>query len=69
MDLVMLDFMKLIGEENVLVVNRVIGKRVGYMFKIFIIKINFLKMLEIIFLMFFLLFLINFYVFFFMIFL
>lgn len=34
MDLVMLDFMKLIGEENVLVVNRVIGKRVGYMFKI-----------------------------------
>lgn len=65
----MLDFMKLIGEENVLVVNRVIGKRVGYMFKIFIIKINFLKMLEIIFLMFFLLFLINFYVFFFMIFL
>lgn len=53
MDLVMLDFMKLIGEENVLVVNRVIGKRVGYMFKIFIIKINFLKMLEIIFLMFF----------------
>lgn len=47
----MLDFMKLIGEENVLVVNRVIGKRVGYMFKIFIIKINFLKMLEIIFLM------------------
>lgn len=52
----MLDFMKLIGEENVLVVNRVIGKRVGYMFKIFIIKINFLKMLkmlEIIFLMFF----------------
>lgn len=51
MDLVMLDFMKLIGEENVLVVNRVIGKRVGYMFKIFIIKINFLKMLEIIFLM------------------
>lgn len=65
----MLDFMKLIGEENVLVVNRVIGKRVGYMFKIFIIKINFLKMLEIIFLMCFLLFLINFYVFFFMIFL
>lgn len=65
----MLDFMKLIGEENVLVVNRVIGKRVGYMFKIFIIKINFLKMLEIIFLMVFLFFLINFYVFFFMIFL
>lgn len=30
----MLDPMKLTGEENVSVVNRVTGKRVGYMFKI-----------------------------------
>lgn len=50
----MLDPMKLTGEENVSVVNRVTGKRVGYMFKISTIKINLLKMLEITFLMFFL---------------
>lgn len=43
----MLDPMKLTGEENVSVVNRVTGKRVGYMFKISTIKINLLKMLEI----------------------
>lgn len=49
----MLDPMKLTGEENVSVVNRVTGKRVGYMFKIPTIKINLLKMLEITFLMFF----------------
>lgn len=49
----MLDPMKLTGEENVSVVNRVTGKRVGYMFKISTIKINLLKMLEITFLMFF----------------
>lgn len=47
----MLDPMKLTGEENVSVVNRVTGKRVGYMFKISTIKINLLKMLEITFLM------------------
>lgn len=39
----MLDPMKLTGEENVSVVNRVTGKRVGYMFKISTIKINLLK--------------------------
>lgn len=49
----MLDPMKLTGEENVSVVNRVTGKRVGYMFKISTIKRNLLKMLEITFLMFF----------------
>lgn len=53
MDPAMLDPMKLTGEENVSVVNRVTGKRVGYMFKIPTIKINLLKMLEITFLMFF----------------
>lgn len=53
MDPAMLDPMKLTGEENVSVVNRVTGKRVGYMFKISTIKINLLKMLEITFLMFF----------------
>lgn len=47
----MLDPMKLTGEENVSVVNRVTGKRVGYMFKISTIKISLLKMLEITFLM------------------
>lgn len=52
-DPAMLDPMKLTGEENVSVVNRVTGKRVGYMFKISTIKINLLKMLEITFLMFF----------------
>lgn len=51
MDPAMLDPMKLTGEENVSVVNRVTGKRVGYMFKISTIKINLLKMLEITFLM------------------
>lgn len=51
MDPAMLDPMKLTGEENVSVVNRVTGKRVGYIFKISTIKINLLKMLEITFLM------------------
>lgn len=69
MDPAMLDPMKLTGEENVSVVNRVTGKRVGYMFKISTIKINLLKMLEITFLMFFLPSLTNSYVSFFMIFL
>lgn len=36
----MLDPMKLTGEENVSVVNRITGKRVGYMFKISTIKMN-----------------------------
>lgn len=65
----MLDPMKLTGEENVSVVNRVTGKRVGYMFKISTIKINLLKMLEITFLMVFLRSLTNSYVSSFMIFL
>lgn len=36
----MLDPMKLTGEENVSVVNRITGKRVGYLFKISTIKIK-----------------------------